>query len=166
MAAAVHPPGMGTEIERKFLVASDAWRTQADGGTAIRQFYLAVHDGLSVRVRIREGRRAVLTIKTAKPEGALSRGEYEYEIPAADALQLEAARLGETLEKRRHLVPLGELTIEVDVFAGAHAPLVLAEIEIPDENHALVLPDWIGEDVSRDPRFSNASLAVNGLPAR
>lgn len=152
---------MGTEIERKFLLRSDAWRRQADGGTAVRQFYLAIRDGLTVRVRLRDGRPAMITVKTGAGD---ARGEYEYPIPDADAAELEAARVGVVVEKRRHLVPLGDLTVEIDVFAGALAPLVMAEIELPSVGQAVDLPDWIGAEVTRDPRYTNASLALHGRP--
>jgi adenylate cyclase len=152
---------MGTEIERKFLIRSDAWRGQADEGTLVRQFYLAIREGLSVRVRVREGRPAMITVKTGMGD---ARGEYEYPIPDADAAELEAARVGVVIEKRRHLVPLGDLTVEVDVFAGALAPLVMAEIELPAVGHPVDLPDWIGTEVTRDERYSNAWLASNGRP--
>lgn len=153
---------MAEEIERKFLVTDPSWREGADAGTAIRQFYLAVREGVSVRVRRREGRPSVLTVKTG---AGLSRGEFEYDIPDADADALETSHLGTVVEKRRHLVPLGGLMIEVDVFAGSLAPLVLAEIELPAADHAVALPPWIGREVTHDPRFTNAALALSGLAA-
>ncbi len=153
---------MGTEIERKFLLRNDEWRAKADQGTRIRQFYLAIREGLTVRVRLRDGRPPMITVKTGQG-GA--RGEYEYPIPEADARELEAARVGFVVSKRRHLVPLGELTVEVDVFEGDLAPLVMAEIELPAVGHPVELPAWIGEEVTRDTRYTNASLATNGCPA-
>ncbi|WP_279479276.1 CYTH domain-containing protein [Aureimonas sp. SK2] len=152
---------MGIEIERKFLLNGDGWRQEADEGTRIRQFYLAVREDLTVRVRLREGRGAMMTVKTGAGH---ARGEYEYPIPEADAAELEAARVGLVVSKRRHLVPLGDLTIEVDVFEGALAPLVMAEIELPALHHPVALPDWIGREVTRDPRYTNAALALNGRP--
>ncbi|MBB3999614.1 CYTH domain-containing protein [Aureimonas pseudogalii] len=152
---------MAQEIERKFHVTSDDWRALADAGTRIRQFYLASREGLTVRVRRREGRPAVLTLKTGS---GLSRGEFEYDIPDADADALEAAHLGTVIEKRRHLVPLGSLTIEVDVFAGPFAPLVTAEIELPAADHAVTLPSWIGREVTDDPRYGNGAMALAGAP--
>ncbi|RIX97565.1 CYTH domain-containing protein [Aureimonas flava] len=152
---------MATEIERKFLLRGDGWRGLADGGTAIRQFYLAVREGLTLRVRLREGRPAMITVKTG---AGSARGEYEYPIPPADAAELEAARIGLVVEKRRHLVPLGGLTVEIDVFGGALAPLVVAEIELPSPDHPLVLPDWIGTEVTADRRYANAALALKGRP--
>lgn len=152
---------MGTEIERKFLLRGDGWRETADRGTEIRQFYLAAREGVSVRVRIKDEAKALLTVKSGV---GLSRGEYEYEIPLADAREMEAARLGHVLAKRRFRVPLGELTVEVDVFSGDLAPLVLAEIELPDEAHPFERPDWLGEEVSEDARYTNAAMALHGRP--
>ena len=109
---------MATEIERKFLIQKTAWcRLPSDGGKTIRQFYLAIRDGFSSRVRIVEDARAVLTLKTGS---GLSRGEYEYDIPLGDAYELEAARIGNVVEKRRYRIEIGGdgLVAEVDVFAG------------------------------------------------
>ncbi|WP_182087306.1 CYTH domain-containing protein [Aureimonas sp. ME7] len=152
---------MGIEIERKFLLNGDGWRQGADEGTMIRQFYLAVREGLSIRVRHREGRPPVLTVKTGSGP---ARGEYEYPIPERDARELEGARIGHVVEKRRHLHPLGDVTIEIDVFSGSLSPLVLAEIELPAIDHPVPLPAWIGAEVSADKRYTNASLALNGPP--
>lgn len=152
---------MGTEIERKFLLRSDDWRGKADDGTRIRQFYLAIREGLTVRVRLRDGHPPMITVKTGTGD---ARGEYEYPIPESDARELEAARIGFIVSKRRHLVPLGDLTVEVDVFEEALAPLVLAEIELPALGHPVDLPPWIGTEVTRDPHYANAALALGGRP--
>ncbi|WP_185984550.1 CYTH domain-containing protein [Aureimonas mangrovi] len=150
---------MGTEIERKYLVTADGWRASADEGVAIRQFYLAARPGFSARIRILEARGATLTIKTG---GGLCRGEYEYPIPLEDARELEAARIGSVVAKRRHRVPLGALTLEVDVFDGPHAPLVLGEIELPSVEARPALPIFLGREVTDDTRYTNAALAVAG----
>ena len=152
---------MGIEIERKFLLKSDGWRAAADGGTDIRQFYLAIREGLTVRARIKGEAKAFLTVKSGIGR---ARGEYEYEIPLADARELEASRIGALIAKRRFRVPLGALTVEVDCFSGDLAPLVLAEIELPAEDHAVELPDWLGEEVTDDGRYTNAALAMAGRP--
>ncbi|ALN71317.1 CYTH domain-containing protein [Aureimonas sp. AU20] len=152
---------MGTEIERKFLSRGEAWREAADEGTEIRQFYLAVREGLSLRVRIKNETQALLTVKSGI---GMRRGEFEYEIPLADAHDLEAAHLGAVLRKRRYRVPLGALTAEVDVFSGDLAPLVLIEIELPDEDHPFARPDWLGDEVSEDGRYTNAALALAERP--
>lgn len=146
---------MGVEIERKFLPASDAWRGQGSA-TLMRQGYLVADPVRTVRVRI-EGERGVLTIKS-KSEGA-SRGEWEYEIPLADADEL-LARLcaGPLVEKVRHRIPQGRHVWEVDEFLGQNAGLVVAEIELSSEDEAFDKPDWIGQEVTGDPRYYNSML--------
>lgn len=149
---------MGTEIERKFLLRDESWRAFADEGRAIEQFYLAVREGLSVRLRILDGREARLTVKIGL---GLRRGEYEYEVPVADAREMAEARIGRPIAKRRHRVPLaGGLAVEIDVFGGELAPLVLAEIELPDETHEVALPAFLGREVTGDGRYTNAALAL------
>ncbi|WP_152046604.1 CYTH domain-containing protein [Aureimonas psammosilenae] len=153
---------MGKEIERKFLVTDEAWRALiSDEGEAFRQFYLARRDGFSVRLRIVDGAKAFLTMKTGI---GLSRGEYEYEIPLTDAAELEAAHIGTVIEKRRFRIPLGDHMIEVDVFSSALAPLVFAEIELEGEEDRFHAPAWFGRELTDDPAYSNLSLALHGLP--
>ena len=146
---------MGIEIERKFLVANDAWRGQGRP-TLMRQGYLVADQVRTVRVRI-EGERAVITIKS-KSEGA-SRGEWEYEIPVPDAAEL-LERLCEQplVEKVRHRIEHAGHTWEVDEFQGENAGLVVAEIELGSEDEAFETPDWIGREVTGDPRYYNSSL--------
>ena len=154
---------MAIEIERKFLIASTSWRSlPSDGGTAIRQFYLAIRDGFSARVRTTEERRAVLTLKSGS---GLSRGEFEYDIPLQDALDLEPSRIGNIVEKRRYRITLSDgLVAEVDVFAGHLASLELAEVELPHVNHEFRAPDWLGPEVTKDLSFSNARMALADGP--
>jgi adenylate cyclase len=154
---------MGVEIERKFLVASEAWRDEVASHSDIRQGYLAVTGGNTVRVRIKDD-AAFLTVKSAGP--AIRRQEFEYPIPLNDAEALLALRCGRLIEKRRHVVPHGALRFEVDVFSGDLAGLVIAEIELPDETTAFARPAWLGEEVTDDPRYANASLATNGAPPK
>jgi CYTH domain-containing protein len=146
---------MGIEIERKFLLANDGWRGL---GTPIlmRQGYLAADPVRTVRVRI-EGERAVLTIK-GKSSGA-SRGEWEYEIPVADAAELLDGLCEQPLvEKVRHRIDHAGHTWEVDEFHGLNAGLVVAEIELAAEDEAFEKPDWIGQEVTGDKRYYNSSL--------
>lgn len=146
---------MGVEIERKFLVGGDAWRTLGES-TLLRQGYLSTDATRTVRVRI-DGERAFLTIK-GKSVGA-SRGEWEYPIPV-----LEAAELLDTLcqqplvEKVRHRIASGPHTWEVDEFLGANAGLVVAEIELASEDETFAKPDWIGREVTGDARYFNSRL--------
>lgn len=155
---------MGVEIERKFLVMGDDWRLAARNSVAMRQGYLSTHAKANVRIRIIDDKRALLTLKG--PVSGISRAEFEYEVPMADARTLLEMARPDVVEKRRHFVPYGGLVWEVDVFEGAHAGLVMAEIELERADQALDLPPWAGREVSHDDRYANASLARNpGIPA-
>ncbi len=155
---------MAQEIERKFLVRDDGWRDGVTGSMAIRQGYLSTSAKATVRIRIFDDARAVLTLK-GPPEG-ISRAEFEYDVPLADGMaMLELARPN-VVEKRRHLVPHGAHTWEVDVFEGSHAGLVVAEVELDDADEEVQLPDWAGKEVSHDDRYANATLSRQaGVPA-
>lgn len=148
---------MADEIERKFLVRTDDWRSGARRGREIVQGYLAIDGAATVRVRIIDGARATLTIKSRPAE--VRRSEFEYEIPVADAEALLELRTGAVIEKVRYELDCGKLTWEIDVFAGEHAGLVIAEIELDHEGQAFERPAWLGEEVTADDRYSNASLA-------
>ena len=150
---------MAKEIERKFLVAGDAWRADAAPGIAYRQGYLSAGSdaGCTVRVRLGGG-RAYLTVKG--PAAGAARDEYEYPIPPTDAAEmLERLCAGGTVEKVRHLVPFAGRTWELDEFGGENAPLVVAEVEIESADAAVKLPPWLGAEVTDDPRYTNAALA-------
>jgi CYTH domain-containing protein len=148
---------MAKEIERKFLVRSDAWRAGADAGTLYRQGYLHSDESVSVRVRL-AGDKAFLTIKGGG--AGISRSEFEYPVPPEDASEiLDALCHAGSVEKTRHLFPAGRHTWEIDVFAGRHAGLVLAEIELSSEDEPFDRPDWLGEEVTGDPRYLNSNLA-------
>jgi adenylate cyclase len=152
---------MGIEIERKFLVAGDGWRHAASGpGVPIRQGYLSVDAAAVVRVR-RAGPRAFLTIKGP---GGLVRAEFEYEIPPQDAEALLALCPDPALAKMRWPVPHAGHLWTVDVFEqpARLAGLVLAEVELPHAEAAPALPDWLGREVTGDPRYANAALARSG----
>jgi adenylate cyclase len=149
---------MGTEVEHKFLVADDSWRGAVTGSTEIIQGYLARAGQVTVRVRL-TGTRAFLTVKG--PTRGTSRAEFEYEVPADDAREMLAELAdGPVIHKVRHLVPVGEHVWEVDVFAGENAPLVLAEVELGAPDEPFDVPGWAGADVSDDPRYFNANLAL------
>lgn len=149
---------MGVEIERKFLVRGEDWKTLAPG-TLLRQGYLSAHPERTVRVRI-EGDAAVMTIK-GKSRGA-SRGEWEYPLPLADAqVFLESLCEQPIIEKRRYRIPYAGMTWEVDEFFGENAGLVVAEIELASEDQDFARPAWVGEEVTQDTRYFNASLLRN-----
>ncbi len=148
---------MGVEIERKFLVARETWRASVEGETRILQGYLAEGQRSTVRARIR-GDAAYLTIKGAT--SGISRLEFEYPIPVADAeILLRELAVSPLIEKVRYRVRCGHHVWDLDVFSGANAGLVLAEIELDAENAAFERPDWVGEEVSVDPRYFNVNLA-------
>jgi adenylate cyclase len=148
---------MATEIERKFLVTGDGWKESADAGTRMRQGYLCIDDERAVRVRL-AGDSAKLTIKSAG-EG-ITRSEYEYEIPERDAREmLDSLCVGTPITKTRYRVRDGGHDWEVDVFDGANAGLVLAEVELDREDESVDVPGWVGREVSDDERYYNAYLA-------
>ena len=151
---------MKQEIERKFMVNGDGWRSAAGAGVAMRQGYLSMDaGGATVRVRVVDGGGGVLTIKS--PTVGISRAEMEYEIPAADAVfMIEHLCAGRVISKTRYIVEYAGARWEVDEFSGAHAGLVLAEIELESETQPVVLPDWVGAEVSHDPRYTNAALSL------
>lgn len=145
---------MSQEIERKFLVIGDAWRT--NNGTRIRQGYM--HNDVNGTVRVRtKGERAYLTIKGGLT--GITRTEFEYEIPLADANQmLDQLCQVPLIEKVRHEVHMDGSTWEIDEFLGENTGLVVAEIELEDEKQEFPRPDWLGEEVSQDARYLNANL--------
>ena len=147
---------MPREIERKFLVANDGWRVQADAGRRLRQAYLADTGRAVVRARV-DGAGAVLTIKSAGP--GLSRQEFEYPIPVSDAEALIELRQGSVLEKTRFHVAHAGRRWEVDLYQGDNTGLTIAEIELESEAAALDLPAWIGREVTGERRFYASALA-------
>ena len=148
---------MATEIERKFLVVSDEWK-QHSAGTPYHQGYLSRDPDRTVRVRV-AGESAYLTIE-GRTHG-LSRQEFEYPIPALDALALLAICDGPLIEKTRYVVEHRGHRWEIDEFSGDNSGLVLAEVELLEVNEAVDLPPWVGREVSDDPRYYNSNLAVN-----
>lgn len=149
---------MATEIERKFLVVGDGWRKGVHESIAMRHGYLAPLGGAaSVRVRI-EGVQGKLNVKAAKV--GMSRAEYEYDIPAAEAQEMLDTLCTGLILKTRHYLHLGAHLWEIDVFEGENAPLVVAEIELGSETEAFERPDWLGEEVTQDHRYYNHTLSV------
>ena len=147
---------MGTEIERKFLPRNDGWRGLAPGKPYV-QGYLSGDGRCSVRVRIADG-KATLNIKSATV-GAV-RSEFEYPLPVEDARRMLAAfAVSPLIEKTRYVVAYKGAYWEIDEFHGANQGLVVAEIELEREDQVFERPHWIGEEVTDDPRYYNASLA-------
>ncbi len=154
---------MAIEIERKFLVVSDAWRAVAHEVILMAQGYLndaaTVDSGAtraSVRVRI-AGVEAFLNLKSR--ELGHTRQEFDYAIPVTDARALLALCVGGLIDKRRHHVRHAGHLWEVDEFLGDNAGLVVAEIELQDADEAFARPDWLGAEATDAPRYYNLALA-------
>jgi adenylate cyclase len=153
------------EIERKFLVPEPPTDLDRHRSTAIEQGYLAIaDDGTEVRIRRRDG-SATLTVKGA---GGRSRVEEELEIDAERFERLWPLTEGRRVEKTRYEIPADDgLTIELDVYDGALAGLVVAEVEFDSEDAADAFsgPDWLGREVTQDARYKNQRLACEGAPS-
>ena len=157
---------MPLEIERKFLVAGDGWRLGASAGQRLQEGLLARMARGKVRVR-RSENQAWITVKG--PKKGIARQEFEYEVPLEHADEMLATLCeGPLLEKTRYRLDHEGLTWEVDVYAGALAGLVIAEVELDHLDQAVPLPAWIGREVTGSPDFSSASLigAVEATPGR
>lgn len=149
---------MGQEIERKFLVRTDDWKSQVCRATRITQGYLAAGTGTTARIRI-AGSKGFITIKGKTPSGSIARLEFEYEIPLGDAeAMLQNVCEPPVLDKTRHEVELDGHVWEIDVFEGANAGLVIAEIELRKIDETFTKPAWVGAEVTGDPRYYNVSL--------
>jgi adenylate cyclase len=146
---------MAREIERKFLLKSDAWRALAERSQRMTQGYIAGSDRVSVRVRL-AGDDAALNIKSGGP--VASRLEYGYAVPVADARELLALATGPLIEKTRHFVPYGGLTWEIDEFHGDNSGLIVAEVELTREDQEFARPAWAGAEVTHLKRYYNVSL--------
>jgi adenylate cyclase len=153
---------MPREIERKFLLSSDAWRDLAHRRQAMSQGYLAGSERVSIRVRV-AGDEAHLNIKS----GGLvaSRLEYEYAIPVDEARELLTLCPGPLVEKTRHYVDFGGFEWEVDEFGGTNAGLIVAELELDAEGQAFPRPAWLGTEVTHLRRYYNVSLVEHPFSA-
>ena len=154
---------MPIEIERKFLVVGDAWRTAAHDVASMAQGYLndlaTVDSGAmrtSVRVRI-AGDEAFLNLKSR--ELGHTRQEFDYPIPVADARALLALCVGGVIDKRRHYVTHAGHVWEVDEFLGDNAGLVVAELELDSADEHFAMPQWAGREATDAPRYYNLALA-------
>ena len=149
---------MGLETERKYLLKNSGWKNLVTSSTAMIQGYFAA-SGVTVRVRI-AGENAFLTIK-GKSNSSFTRSEFEYSIPPDDARKMLDEFCGTRIvEKIRHTVPAGNsLVWEIDEYLGSNAGLFTAEIELPSPDAVYSIPDWLGEDVSSFPEYSNGALS-------
>jgi len=154
-----------TEIERKFLVDHAAWAAAGQPeGQLLSQGYLSQDPDRTLRIRL-QGDQAWITVK-GRTQG-LSRAEYEYAIPPGDAAQMLETLALSVLSKRRSRVLVGTHVWDVDVFQGSLAGLILAEVELASEDEPFVRPEWLGREVSHDPRYFNSALARSGaVPER
>lgn len=174
---------MGVEIERKFIVTSDGWRSAAGPGRRLSQGYICAASGRTVRVRISEPAAgggndasgandrpvAMLTLKGPVRSGGLERDEFEYRVPVEDARVMLATMCGSgaggvvggVIRKVRREVDIDGVRWEVDQFEDANAPLVLAEVECQSVEAArgVRLPAWVGREVTQERRYSNAALS-------
>ena len=148
---------MATEIERKFLVSSAEWKGDAVGHR-LQQGYLSLDKARTIRVRVAE-ERAWINIKGLTR--GITRSEFEYPVPLEDARRmLDELCMRPVIDKTRYLIPCGRHRWEVDEFHGRNAGLVIAEIELAREDEDFERPHWLGEEVSGDPRYFNASLVT------
>lgn len=144
------------EIERKFLVNEDLWnRAEKPEPKLIIQAYLHRSPEKTIRVRVK-GDRGFLTIKG--PTTGISREEFEYEIPLNEATQLIEQFADKILSKKRYEIPADEHLWEVDVFLDNLEGLIVAEIELNEEDEMFIKPEWVAEEVSHDPQYQNSRL--------
>lgn len=146
------------EIERKFLVTSEAYKTQASSKTQITQGFLNTHPERTVRVRIM-GKRAYLTVKGISDKAGISRFEWETEIAVSDASDLLALCEAHIVDKTRYFVAVGKHIFEVDEFHGHNEGLLVAEIELNAPEEKFSKPFWLGTEVTGDTRYYNAQLS-------
>jgi len=148
---------MGTEIERKFLLKSDAWRDEVELSNRMTQGYLARSPDSTVRIRV-TGENAELNIKST--QDGIHRLEYEYPMPLVDAEELlKHVALRPLIDKVRHVVRRGDHEWEIDEFRGENEGLIVAEIELSFADEAFEKPVWVGEEVSQDLRYYNSNLS-------
>ncbi|BDB52086.1 CYTH domain-containing protein [Flavobacterium ammonificans] len=148
------------EIERKFLVASNAFKSDALRKNNIAQGYLSAHTERTVRVRIK-GEKGYLTIKGKSNETGLSRFEWEKDISVEEAKQLLLLCEKGVIEKIRYEIQVGEHLFEVDEFLGENEGLVIAEVELQSESEIFEKPSWLGIEVTQDHRYYNSYLSQN-----
>lgn len=148
------------EIERKYLVTSLDFKNVFFAKNEIAQGYISTHPERTVRIRIKSN-KGYLTIKGVGNETGVSRYEWEKEIAIDEAKQLLKLCDKGVIEKTRYEIKSGNHIVEVDVFHGENDGLIMAEIELQDENEVILKPDWLGDEVTNDARYYNAYLSEN-----
>lgn len=150
---------MAQEIEKKFLVAGE-FKESAKKATRITQGYLSSVPERTVRVRVK-GEKGYITVKGIGNDSGASRFEWEKEIPVEDVCDLLKICEPGVIDKTRYLVDCDGHTFEVDEFYGDNEGLVVAEVELSDENEAFTRPSWLGEEVTGDKKYYNSMLMKN-----
>lgn len=150
---------MGYEIERKFLV-NGAYKQFAHHHYLMKQGYLSLSGISVVRVRVK-GEKGYITVKGAVGEGGITRREWEYEVPLQDAEEMLLLCEDALIEKTRYLVRVGKHTFEVDEFAGDNEGLLIAEVELDNEEEYFEKPDWLGVEVTGNVRYYNSYLSIH-----
>lgn len=150
---------MAQEIEKKFLVAGE-FKESAKKATRITQGYLSSVPERTVRVRVK-GDKGYITVKGIGNDSGASRFEWEKEIPVEDVRDLLKICEPGVIDKTRYLVDCDGHTFEVDEFYGDNEGLVVAEVELSDENEAFTRPSWLGEEVTGDKKYYNSMLVKN-----
>jgi CYTH domain-containing protein len=151
---------MALEIERKFLVKDDVFKSAAVKIIPIEQGYITNGAGCTVRVRI-FGTTAVLTIKSNNATNGIARHEWEYAIPLDDAREMMTLCTSNVISKTRYVIPVGKHFFEVDVFHDDNDGLVIAEVELSAEDEPFESPEWLGKEVTGEQCYYNAFIADN-----
>ena len=150
---------MGYEIERKFLV-NGAYQQHAHKHYLMKQGYLSLSGISVVRVRVK-GEKGYITVKGAVGEGGITRREWEYEVPLQDAEEMLLLCEDAVIVKTRYLVRVGKHIFEVDEFAGENEGLLIAEVELENEEESFEKPDWLGAEVTGNVRYYNSYLSIH-----
>jgi len=149
---------MAKEIERKYLLKNNDWKTEVDQGTVLKQGYLNTDPERTVRVRL-VGQKGMLTIKSKNV--GITRNEFEYEIPYSDTLELLKLCEPPLIEKTRYKIHQDGLIWEIDIFAGENEGLAIAEVELTNENQTFHSPSWLGKEVSSEAKYYNSNLVLH-----
>ena len=153
---------MGIEIERKFLITSDAFKHESYEKIHIKQGFLNSHKERAVRIRVAD-KKAFITVKGKSNRAGISRYEWEKEIGVKDAEELLLLCEKTIIEKNRFLVKSNSHVFEVDEFLGANKGLVVAEVELSDENQNYTKPSWLGQEVTGQIKYYNSNLSKNSF---
>ncbi len=148
------------EVERKFLVTSEEFRKEAESELHIKQGFLSTDPERTVRIRLQNG-SGKITVKGISDKAGISRFEWERDIRGDEAIQLLKLCKGNLLIKTRYCIPVGKHLFEVDVFEGDNAGLIVAEVELENPDEPFVKPEWLGTEVTGDPKYYNAQLSIN-----